>query len=181
MESLDHNELIKYCILPIRCASHWLLIGLQFIHDTRPHFQPDRPVSMRKDFNHLWHFQMIEDTNTCTFVCDLSTVQHVFRVGCHYNTVQWYNMIFHTALQWLRQKINQGLNSQWTPHTSTHEGEVWGIYCEDFGENWPFYYATMTLHSRQHPRDPETYLLYFPWHIRVDICSYRRHLLLVYS
>ena len=32
-------------------------------------------------------------------------------VRCHNNTVQ-INMIMHTALQWLRQNINQSLSSQ---------------------------------------------------------------------
>ena len=39
-------------------------------------------------------------------------------VECRYNAV-WYSMILHTALQELRQNINQRLNPQNTPHTST--------------------------------------------------------------
>ena len=35
----------------------------------------------------------------------------------HYDTVQ-YDMILQTSLQWLRQKVNQNLHSQKTPHTS---------------------------------------------------------------
>ena len=43
-------------------------------------------------------------------------------VGCRYNipyyNVSQYNTIQHTWLQWLRQDINQGLNTQQTHHTS---------------------------------------------------------------
>ena len=38
-------------------------------------------------------------------------------VRCRYNAVQ-YNMTMHTSLQWARQNLNQGLQSQKTPHIS---------------------------------------------------------------
>ena len=41
-------------------------------------------------------------------------------VRCQYNVVR-YDMIFHTALKWLRQNINQRLNSPQGP------GDLWGI------------------------------------------------------
>ena len=43
-------------------------------------------------------------------------------------------MIFQTSVQWLRPIINQSLNSQ-----KTLTGEIWGPFCEEFGENWPHY------------------------------------------
>ena len=46
----------------------------------------------------------------------------------HYNTVQ-YDTTLYTVLLWLRRNIS--LNSQ-----NTLTGELWGVYCEDLGENW---------------------------------------------
>ena len=41
----------------------------------------------------------------------------VHTVGCHYNMIQYIMLLF-TALQILRQYINDSLNSQQTPHIS---------------------------------------------------------------
>ena len=57
-------------------------------------------------------------------------------VGCRYNAVH-YNTILHTSLQEGRQDINESLDPQKTPHTLT--GELWGVFCEHFGEIWPRY------------------------------------------
>ena len=57
-------------------------------------------------------------------------------VECRYNAVE-YNTIMHTPLHWLRQNINQCLHSQKTPHILSFRGELWVVYCEYFGENWP--------------------------------------------
>ena len=62
-------------------------------------------------------------------------------VKSRYNTVQ-YNMIFHTSLQQLRQKITQRLNPQNTPHTSPWWGNLWGVFREYFRDNWPHYNST---------------------------------------
>ena len=58
-------------------------------------------------------------------------------VGCCYNAVQ-YDLILHTSLQLSRKNINQ----ECEPTT----GELWGVFCKDFQENWPRYIGT-TLKS----------------------------------
>ena len=59
-------------------------------------------------------------------------------VVCRYTAVE-YNTIMHTPLHWLRQNINQCLHSQKTPHILSLQGELWVVYCEYFGGNWPRY------------------------------------------
>ena len=63
-------------------------------------------------------------------------------IECRYNVVQ-YNMILHTLL---RQSINRNSYSQQTPHITpsylTLTGKLWGVYCEEFGENWLRYNGT---------------------------------------
>ena len=53
-----------------------------------------------------------------------------------------YCTILHTALEWLMQSINQGLNSQKTLHSSpvrvSYGPGLWGVYCENFKENLLF-------------------------------------------
>ena len=51
-----------------------------------------------------------------------------YTVQCRYNAVQSI-MILQTVLRWQQRNVNQTLNSQQT-------GELQGVYCEDFGENW---------------------------------------------
>ena len=50
-------------------------------------------------------------------------------------------MITHTTLweQW--QTVNQITESQHTPYLAL-KGQLWHVYCEDFGENWPCYNGT---------------------------------------
>ena len=62
-------------------------------------------------------------------------------VGCRYNRVQ-YHMIFHTSLQLLRQNINQECKSTKDIPYLVLTGELWGVFCENFQENWPFYNGT---------------------------------------
>ena len=50
-------------------------------------------------------------------------------VECRYNAVQC-NMILHTSLHKLGQIINQRLNLQ---------KNLWGVFHEYFGENWPLW------------------------------------------
>ena len=67
-------------------------------------------------------------------------------IGCHHNVVQ-YIMIFCSVLQWLMQNINQNLYSQIdTPYLALTD-ELWGVYWENFGENWPRYNCRCT-HNR---------------------------------
>ena len=44
-------------------------------------------------------------------------------IDFHYKAVQ-YVMISHAALLWQQQNLNQTLNSQTTPHTTTLTGEL---------------------------------------------------------
>ena len=65
-------------------------------------------------------------------------------VECH------YNMILHTALQWLRQDINpESEPTEDTPYL-TLTGDLWHIFCEHFGENWPHYNGTPLYHFPFH-------------------------------
>ena len=64
-----------------------------------------------------------------------------YTVECRYNVVQ-YNMILYTSLHWLRQSINQSEEPQNTLDSSPRQGEVWGVFCGDFGENLPRYNST---------------------------------------
>ena len=59
-----------------------------------------------------------------------------YTVKCHYNAVKFI-MVLYTALRKQWQKANQMLESQETPH-----GELWGVYSEDFGQNWSRYNGT---------------------------------------
>ena len=57
------------------------------------------------------------------------------------NVVQ-YNMILHIQHCTDRSRIQiKSLNSQKTSHIS-HWWELWGVCCEDLGENWPHYNGT---------------------------------------
>ena len=67
-------------------------------------------------------------------------------VWCHYNTEQYY-MILHASLQLLRQDINQNVNPQKSPFISLLTDVLWGVFCEDFGENWSCYNGA-TLYFR---------------------------------
>ena len=61
-------------------------------------------------------------------------------VGCRYNMVQ-YDMISHMSLELPRHNIDQSVNPQDTPYLAL-KGELWGVFCEDFQENWPRYNST---------------------------------------
>ena len=71
------------------------------------------------------------------------TCQHPsiwYTVGCRYK----YNTILYRSLQWMRQNINQGFNTQ-----KTLMGNLWGVLCEEFEENWPCY-KSITLYFTNH-------------------------------
>ena len=71
----------------------------------------------------------------------LTTVVTGYAAGCRYNAVQ-YNMILHTSLQWLRQSINQEFEpTKYIPYLAL-TGELWDVFCEDLGGNWPCYNST---------------------------------------
>ena len=67
-----------------------------------------------------------------------------YTVGDRYNAVQ-YNKILHTSLQWRGQNINQRLNLQKTHHITS---ELWCVFRENFGENWPRYNGTALYSTR---------------------------------
>ena len=51
-------------------------------------------------------------------------------------------------MQWQQQNMYKFLHSQETPHISPFIGELWDVFCEDFGENWLCYNST-ALYSWQ--------------------------------
>ena len=55
-------------------------------------------------------------------------------VECRYSAVQ-YNMKLYTSLVRQGQNMNVSLNPQQTP-------QLWGVFCDDFGENRPHYNGT---------------------------------------
>ena len=59
-----------------------------------------------------------------------------------------WNITLHTSLQEVRQTINQRLNQKDTPYLAL-TGEVWGVFREYFGWNWPRYNGT-TQYIRWH-------------------------------
>ena len=61
-----------------------------------------------------WRFSVI-DINT-SVAAGLTQIIIIITVECCYNTVQ-YNMVLDIALQWLKQNINQNLDSQKTSHS----------------------------------------------------------------
>ena len=71
-----------------------------------------------------------------TLVCYNNTVK------CCYNAVQLI-IILHTALRWQQSNVNHTSNSQYLALT----GELWGVYYEDFKENWPRYNGTSLYHA----------------------------------
>ena len=60
-------------------------------------------------------------------------------VGGRYNAIQ-YLAVSYTVPQGLDQNFSHSLNSQKAPHTLT--GELWGVFCKDWGENWSRYKRT---------------------------------------
>ena len=66
-------------------------------------------------------------------------------VGCRFKAVQ-YNMILQIWLQLPGQILNQSVNLQKTPPYLALAGELWGVFCDNFQENWPRYNGT-TLNS----------------------------------
>ena len=62
-------------------------------------------------------------------------------VECRYNVVQFYHDNIHvTGLTAAELKSNFELTT-YTPYLAL-TGELWGVCCEDFEENWPCYNAT---------------------------------------
>ena len=51
------------------------------------------------------------------------------------------DIIVYAIPHWLKKNINQSLNSQKTPYLYL-AGELWGVYFEDLGDNWPRYNDT---------------------------------------
>ena len=60
---------------------------------------------------------------------------------CRYNAVQ-YDHVLNKTLQWLRQNINQSLFPQKNIPYLAIKGDLWGVFCENFGENWLRYNST---------------------------------------
>ena len=63
-------------------------------------------------------------------------------VKCRYNAVQ-YNMISHTAQQWLKQNIYQNYHSQKTTHSSPSRASYGVSILMIWEENWPHYNGTV--------------------------------------
>ena len=65
----------------------------------------------------------------------------VCTLECRYNAVQFI-MISHTTPPCQQQNVDQTSNSQQIPLHLTITGELWCVYCDDFGVNWPCYNGT---------------------------------------
>ena len=60
-------------------------------------------------------------------------------LGCRYNEIQ-YDMLLHTSLTEADYKL-EFEHTKDTPYLAL-AGELWGVFCEDFGENGPHYNGT---------------------------------------
>ena len=80
-----------------------------------------------------------------------------------------------TALQWLRQNINQNLNwfAKNTPYL-TLRGKIWGVCYEDLEEKWPCYNGTVLCnvldlwqvsHSQQYKTECDTKNSMYNWQL----------------
>ena len=58
----------------------------------------------------------------------------IYTVVCHYNAMQ-YNIRLHT------ENESDFEHTKDTPYL-TLMSELWGVYCENFQENWPRYNGT---------------------------------------
>ena len=125
-----------------RNCHHWSVT--QILHQTSP-----------------WcHTNLVSEWSWCGMGprIDPNVISKYATVECCYNTVQ-YNMVLLSSLQEVRQNINQILHPQKTPHSSSvkHQseaaptkdtpyltlmGELWGVFREYYGENWPRYNST---------------------------------------
>ena len=83
------------------------------------------------DLSSLQHIIKIRQSHDCNFYSQnpCTGSDGICTVRCHYNMVQY--MILHTSLQWLRPNMKHTI---YTPYL-TLTGELWSIFCEDFGEN----------------------------------------------
>ena len=59
----------------------------------------------------------------------------------HYNAVE-YNIMLHALLQWSMRNINEFKYTKGTPYLAL-TGELWGVFCEESGENWGCYNRTV--------------------------------------
>ena len=75
-------------------------------------------------------------------------------VKCHYNAVQ-YNTRFHTVLHWLKAEYENMKKFKLTKDTPylILMGKLWGVYCEDFGENWLHYSSTSLQYDLENAGD----------------------------
>ena len=109
------------------------------------------------------------------FLCWSKNLKCLSRVGCHYNMVQ-YQMVLHSPLHWLGQNMNQ-----FTKLASGNNlmGELWGVFYEDFSENWPRYNSTALYYRNLCWPDccssmAQLILLHFsrqPW---ISFCFYQK-------
>ena len=95
-----------------------------------------------------------QQSNICRWLetprrdCDITKlrlrimIMFSYTAGCRYNAAQ-YNMIFHTALQWLKQNMNHSLNSQQTPHSSPLRASYGVSIVGIFEKYWSRYNGTV--------------------------------------
>ena len=70
----------------------------------------------------------------------------IITVECLYNAIQC-NIIMYTILQCPNQKMNHACAHK-RHHIPRPQGELWGGYCDNFGENGPCYNGTTLFYSR---------------------------------
>ena len=115
---------------------------------------------------------------------------YIYKVDCCCNAAVQYNISLHTLLQWPRQSINHG--SDHIPYLAL-TGTLWGVFSEDFGENWPRFNGT-ALYTHINVYILPIFII-FVWLIRFNVVFnserayptipkpfwYRRGLIFVYS
>ena len=71
----------------------------------------------------------------------------LYIVGCSYNAVQYKHDIAHITSVTEAQYKSEFKLAKDTPYLGL-TGELWGVFCEDFGENWLRYNGTaLYFHS----------------------------------
>ena len=84
----------------------------------------------------MWSFHCL---NSDSFWNDWDALTLKNILNDHCVTVGWriqYNMILHTFLQFPRHNINQCESTNDSPYLAL-TCDLWGVFCEDFQDNWP--------------------------------------------
>ena len=104
-------------------------------NERRRYIGTPHPIGWDYTLNNPWKFMCF-----CTDIPASKWGSTVQLSECHYNAVQ-YNRILHISLQWRVEYESEIESTKDTPYLAL-TGELWCIFCENFGENWLRYNGT---------------------------------------